>query len=116
MSGAPVTAGGAFTGTSIVIVRVIWPEPLGFGTVPVPVRCHFAFVIPSTLIVEPPGQLTPAGQSSTPDQVMQVELLVQAADEVGDCWPVPPFGATGAQSVAIVVSEVVLSNGWPLES
>ena len=111
MSGAGTFAGGALTGTSIVIVRESRPGPLGFGDFPVPVRCHTAFSMPETVIVEPPAQVVPAGQLRTPDQLTQVDDDVHAVLDVGVCW-LP----LGAQPEAIVVSEVVESVGWPPES
>jgi hypothetical protein len=47
---------------------------------------------------------------------MHVDDAVHATDELGDCCPTPPFGVVGAHVDAIVVSDVVLSNGWPVAS
>src|SRR5581483_8332328 len=111
MSGAGTGAGACSTGTSIVIVRVSSPGALGFGAFPEAVTCQAAFSSPFTVIVDPPAQTTPEGQSSTPDHVTQVEVDVQGVLEVGVCW-LP----AGAHDDAIMVREVVESVGWPLES
>src|SRR5262249_50961937 len=117
MSGAGAFAGGAVTGTSTVIVRVSRPGPLGFGVLPVAVMCQAACLTPDGVYgVPPPAHGTVIGHRRTPDQVMHDDVPVHAAEELGDCWPRPPFGATGAQRDAIVVSDVVLSNGCPVES
>jgi hypothetical protein len=72
--------------------------------------------VPETVIVWPPAQVIPLGQSSLADQLMHVVrtgLVVQADDvSSGEIW-VP---VTLEAHPAIVESVVVLSNGWPLES
>src|SRR5438067_10946774 len=117
MSGAGALAGGASTGMSTVIVRDNNPGALGFGTCPVAVMCQAACLRPEGVYGEPPpAQVTVTGHRRAPDQLMHVDIGVQGAEEVGDCCPRPPFGATGAHDAAIVVSDVVLSNGCPVAS
>src|ERR1041385_9450927 len=109
----PVFPGGAFTGTSIVIVRETDPEPEGFGTTPTPVMCQIAFSTPLTATVGAPAvQVMPDGHSRMLDHVMHVDTgeFVHAALLAGDfCEPL-------AAHKAIAVSVVVLSCGWPVES
>src|SRR5262245_56113481 len=112
MSGAGAFAGGASTGMSTVIVRDRRPGPLGLGTFPVAVMRQAACFTPEGVYAEPPpAHVTVTGQSNTPDHVMHVDDVVHAADELGDCWPTPPFGAIGAHVDAIVVSAVGLWKG-----